>query len=310
MKIFRTLAVACVPILSLISSPALALANRVFVSARSGNNANSCDNINTPCQTFAGAVTQLNPGGELIVLDSGGYGAVTITQSLTIEAPPGVVAFVHPASGHAITVNAGASDTVVLRGLVLNGGSGNGIQVNTVGTLFVESCVISGFSGADATHGSGIIFVSAGNLFVKDTIVRANGYGAIGIAPASGTAKASIDRCRLEANTFGLYVLPFVVATVRDSVASGHAGPGFGADQVPGAGTGGGELNIENCLSANNLIGIVSYPFALVRVSNTTVTDNTTGLFTESPGSLLSRGNNTVEGNTTNGSFTGTYSSK
>ena len=53
-------------------SPALGLANRVFVSARSGNNANACDNINTPCQTFAGALPKLNPDGELIVLDSGG----------------------------------------------------------------------------------------------------------------------------------------------------------------------------------------------------------------------------------------------
>ena len=61
-----------VPLLA-ISSVAHALANRVFVSARSGNNANSCDNINTPCQTFAGAVLQLNSGGEAIVLDSGGY---------------------------------------------------------------------------------------------------------------------------------------------------------------------------------------------------------------------------------------------
>src|ERR1700687_6218216 len=106
------------------ASPALGLANRVFVSQRSGNNANSCDNILTPCQTFAGAVLQLNPGGEAIVLDSGGYGPVTITQSLTIEAPAGVTAFIHPPSGDAITVNAGATDTVILRGLTLNGGTG------------------------------------------------------------------------------------------------------------------------------------------------------------------------------------------
>src|SRR6266487_2001015 len=106
--------------------PALALANRVFVSARSGNNANSCDNILTPCQTFAGAVLQLNPGGEAIVLDSGGYGPVTITQSVTIDAPAGVTAFIHPPSGTAVTLH-GSAATVVLRGLTLNGGSGSGI---------------------------------------------------------------------------------------------------------------------------------------------------------------------------------------
>src|ERR1035438_945957 len=55
------------------SAHAISLSNRVFVSQRSGNDANACNNILTPCQTFAGAVLQLNPGGEAIVLDSGGY---------------------------------------------------------------------------------------------------------------------------------------------------------------------------------------------------------------------------------------------
>ena len=50
------------------------LANRVFVSARSGNDANACDSVVTPCQTFAGAVLQLNPGGETIVLDPAATG--------------------------------------------------------------------------------------------------------------------------------------------------------------------------------------------------------------------------------------------
>ena len=122
MKAYRLLAGLCASALSVLaSSPALGLANRVFVSARSGNNANSCDNITTPCQTFAGAVAPAQPDGEVIVLDSGGYGPVTITQGVTIEAPAGVTAFIHPPSGDAITVNAGSA-TVTLRGLTLNVG--------------------------------------------------------------------------------------------------------------------------------------------------------------------------------------------
>src|ERR1700687_5869016 len=129
MKALRLcLALSLVALFIAAASPALGLANRVFVSARSGNNANSCDNILTPCQTFAGAVVQLNPGGEAIVLQSGGYGRVTITQSLTIEAPPGVTAFIHPPSGDAIAINAGSS-TVTLRGLTLNVGTNSGITV-------------------------------------------------------------------------------------------------------------------------------------------------------------------------------------
>jgi nitrous oxidase accessory protein NosD len=93
--------------------------------------------------------------------------------------------------------------------------------------------------------------------------------------------------------------------TVRDSVASGNSNDGFVAEAN-------GELNIENCVAANNGgTGVYSQNVGFVRLSNTTVTDNATGIFW-GPGSIIfTRGNNTVEGNTaTNGTFTGTYSAK
>ena len=284
-----------------LSRDAGALANRVFVSARSGNDANACASILTPCQTFTGAVAQLNPAGEAIVLDSGGYGAVTITQAVTIEAPPGVLAFIHPSSGDGVTVNAGGSDTVVLRGLVLNGGAGNGITVNTVGVLHVENCVISGFA-------QGLSFLATGELFVKDTIARNNSGTGILIGAVSGTPKGSLDRCRLEGNVNGLGITRGS-ATIRDSVASGNSGSGFSASTFTATAV---DLNIENCLAANNPgIGILSsQATTTVRVSDTTVTDNGTGVFQTSSGVMLSRSNNTVEGNTTNGTFTGTYTAK
>ena len=46
------------------ATPALGLANRVFISQRSGNNFNACNNILTSSQTFAGAVLHLNPGAR------------------------------------------------------------------------------------------------------------------------------------------------------------------------------------------------------------------------------------------------------
>src|ERR1022692_871613 len=96
------------------------LASRVFVAARSGNDANACNNVATPCQTFAGAITQVVAGGEIIALESGGYGPLTINKAVTVNAPDGIIAFIHPPSGDAITISAGASDTVILRGLTLN----------------------------------------------------------------------------------------------------------------------------------------------------------------------------------------------
>ena len=290
------------------ASPALALANRVFVSQRSGNNANSCDNILTPCQTFAGAVLQLNPGGEAIVLDSGGYGPVTITQSVIIEAPPGVLAFIHPPTAvDAVTVNASGA-TVVLRGLTINGAgqtAGSGINVVAVSVLHVESCVITGFAGAYSI-GNGIYFNSAGQLFVKDTIIRGNGSFGIWVLPSSGTAQASVDHCRLEGNIHGLVSdasSATAQATINDSVASGNSGSGLYAQF-------GGELNAEGCLVANNGgIGLISHDAgSTLRASNCTVTDNVYGVYADGGGSILSRSNNTVQGNLVKGSFTGTYS--
>lgn len=289
--------------LSLTPSAQAVLANRVFVSQRSGNDANACSNILTPCQTFAGAVVQLNPGGEAIVLDSGGYGSVTITQSVIIEAPAGVTAFIHPPSGgDAVTVNA-AGATVVLRGLTIDGAgavTGNGINVQAVAFLHVEICAITGFPG-----GNGIFFGSAGQLFVKDTIIRGIGGPGIWVGPSSGTAQASVDRCRLEQNGFGLVADNefggTAKATIKDSVASGNASAGLSAQD-------GGELNAEQCLVANNPLGLDSYGgSSILRASSCTVTDNNTGLFTNVGGSLLSRQNNTVQGNATKGSFTGTF---
>jgi hypothetical protein len=280
MKTHRLLSGTCLSVLGLVAaSPVFGLVNRVFVSARSGNDANACANILTPCQTFAGAVLQLNPGGEAIVLDSGGYGPVTITQAVTIEAPAGVTAFIHPPSGDAITVNAGASDTVILRGLTLNSaGPGNGITVNTVGQLFVEHCTITGF-GNDGIH-----FVAiAATLFMRDDDVRKNGLSGV-LVTSSGTgsqpAQAFIRDSSFSGNYRGVWASDNSYVAVTSSVAAGSAGYGFlsmplGAtasfmtlDRVQAVSNGTGlfssgpvgpaNLEFANCLVAHNTVGVDS----------------------------------------------------
>ena len=290
------------------ATSSLALPNRVFVSARSGNDANSCDNILTPCQTFQGGINQVAPGGEVIALDSGGYGRFNISKAVKIEAPPGIVAFVHPSSGTAVSILAGSTDSVILRGLVLSVGAGDGINAGTVGELHVENCVIDGFV-------RGIEFQASGKLFVLDTIIRNSSAQGIEIHPSSGTAVAAIERCRLEKNQDGLEVSALTggvaKASIKESFASGQSDTGLRAD-ADSVGT--AELNIENCLVANNVNGIFGFAnvgMALVRVSNTTVTDNTgTGVHFVGNGQVVTRGNNTVEGNATNGTFAGTFTAK
>ncbi|MBK8569515.1 MAG: hypothetical protein IPN81_05740 [Nitrosomonadales bacterium] len=66
-------------------SPAQAV-TRAFV-ASDGGDGNDCA-LATPCRTFAKAVTVVDTDGEVLVLDSAGYGPVTLTQSISLTATP------------------------------------------------------------------------------------------------------------------------------------------------------------------------------------------------------------------------------
>ena len=274
-----------------------ALANRVFVSARTGSDANSCDNINTPCQTLAGAVTQLNPGGEAIVVDTGGYGQVTITKSLTIDAPPGVLAFIHPHSGDAITVNAGASDKVILRGLVLNGGSGNGITVSAVGVLTVQNCAITGFAG------DGLRMETPGKLLVKNTSVRRSSVG-IRIANTTGAVIASIDHCHLDNNSAGFRSSTASpgssTTTATNTTANNNTVDGWDSGENNGLDI----LSLEFCSGSENgfegIRGNSSNGSSVVRYSNSVFSNNGVfGVSRVNNGTFESRTSNTITGNGT-----------
>src|SRR5437016_7127525 len=78
LSISLTLLVIC-----LRPSAAHAQATRTWVSGV-GDDANPCSRT-APCKTFAGAISKTAAGGEIDALDPGGYGAVTITKSITLE---------------------------------------------------------------------------------------------------------------------------------------------------------------------------------------------------------------------------------
>jgi len=82
----------------LAAGAAQATATRTFVSV-GGSDANACS-VAAPCRTFARAAAATSSNGEIVVLDSGGYGPVTITQSLAITAPPGIYAGISVPSGN------------------------------------------------------------------------------------------------------------------------------------------------------------------------------------------------------------------
>ena len=116
-----------------------------------GNDANPCSRT-APCKTFAGAISKTAAGGEISVLDPGGFGAVTITKAITIDGGGGQVASVLASGTNGIIVSAPATATVTLRNIRINGvvGSGlgglNGIQFLSGAALHIENCTIFGFT--------------------------------------------------------------------------------------------------------------------------------------------------------------------
>jgi hypothetical protein len=215
----------------LTSADALATVPRTFV-ASTGSDANLCS-IAAPCRGFARAMTQTSSGGEIIVLDSAGYGVVTITRSVSIIAPAGVYSGISVSSGHnGVTVNAPGA-IVVLRGLSINGQGGDiGISLLAAARLRVENCVVSGMGSTGISHTA-----DGGELIVIDTLVRDNAQAGISVQADANTL---IDHTRVEHNAgdgIGIVATTaLTVATIRNSVMAGNGQGGLAAFRAPGSG--------------------------------------------------------------------------
>src|SRR5437899_11215961 len=93
---------------------AQAQATRTWVSG-DGDDVNPCSRT-APCKTFAGAISKTAACGEIDALDPGGFGAVTITKSMTIDGT-GTMASILAAGTAGVIVNALSTDVITLRGL-------------------------------------------------------------------------------------------------------------------------------------------------------------------------------------------------
>lgn len=195
---------------ALAPADASATAQRTFV-ASTGNDANPCS-ISAPCRGFARAINQTSPAGEVIVLDSAGYGPVIIAKSVSLIAPAGIHAGITVFSGDGITVNI-PYGVVVLRGLTISGqGGSNGINLLAASRLRIESCVISNMGV------NGVMFSATGSeLIVIDTIVRDNGGSGVG---GDSNAFVVLDHVRSEHNgTNGFYMASIVDGEANVSIS-------------------------------------------------------------------------------------------
>jgi hypothetical protein len=283
------------------SAPAHAQATRTWVSGV-GDDVNPCSRT-APCKTFAGAISKTAAAGEINCLDPGGFGAVTVTKSITISCEAGTAGVV-VAGTNGIVFSAAATDFLFLKGLDIEGvGSGlSGIVFNSGGFLHVEDCVIRHFTG------SGILIqpnVTAGFEILRTTVFD-NGTGATGggvrVIPSAGATKGVIDRVVADRNVFGLAAdggggASSINITIHDSTAAGNSQSGI----VATTGAAPTSLMIVRTTVSNNTTGIqANGAGATVRVGESDITNNTNGI----SGTVLSYVTNQLNGNTTDGTLT------
>ena len=294
----RVLTAVCAVVLGLSASMASAQATRTWVSGV-GDDVNPCSRT-APCKTFAGAISKTAAGGEISVLDPGGFGAVTITKAITINGE-GQVAGITGSLVNGIIVNAGANDKVFIRNLQINGvGNGlNGIRYLAGRQLVVENVTITGFT----TRGIDMATSANGRLFVRNTTITHNNRlstettpaGSIGIrvTTTSGLALAALDNVTLVGLNIGLEAAANARVNMSNSNLSGNASTGILASAATSV------VNANNCqIGFNDGVGVnASLSGATVRLASNHIYNNSTGISIAAGATVSSDGQNRVVGN-------------
>jgi len=301
---FTLMALAIMAFTLMISTGAQAQATRTWVSGV-GDDANPCSRT-APCKTFAGAISKTAVDGEIDALDPGGFGAVTVTKSITIDGGATGEAGILAAGTTAVIINIQAnsgSNTVELRNISMNG-AGTGIQgVRVVApgvaglAVFVENCVIFGFR-AGAGRGISDERTSAGSLSVKSTLVKNNSGSGIVAIGANGP-KTTLNDVQSEKNGgAGVVSSGSARRTVaRNCVANNNGVAGFLAENSA-------SFDVIDSMTAFNPQGLESDTSAEIRASRSTITRNTSNGMLLGGGTVLSYGSNEVAGNVGNEIFT------
>lgn len=295
------------------ASMAQAQATRTWVSGV-GDDVNPCSRT-APCKTFAGAISKTATNGEINCLDSGGFGSVTITKSITIKCE-GVIGGILASGTFGVNINDSGSASpgtaiVTLSGLDIEGvGTGtNGIQFVRGAALHVHKTQIRGFRAAASGNGI-LVNPSAGlaKVFVADSYITDNGVtlssAGIMIRPtAGGSANVSINRTQLENNFNGIFADGFSGGgasnvNVKDSVIGGSANSGIVIASNGSQFTG---LVDSTMIHFNaNTGAAVSGAAGSLRLGSNTISNNITGV-ANFGGTLQSFKNNQIFANSSDG---------
>lgn len=283
----------------LVASAALAQNNRSAVSLN-GSDLNLCTTA-SPCRSFGTAMTHTNAEGEIIALDSAGYGPFIIDKTVTVSGAPGVYAALSVTSGIGINVSASASDRVLIRNLVVIGSGGDtGIDVISAGESRLIGCLVSGFTSVGINNRSG-------NIVIDHASVIDNPRYGINLANNNPlvTAHATVIDSILRGNDYGVIVQQYTAVVVNNSTISGNA-HGAAALSTVGTAAVNAQLTLERCTVAGNGDGVFASASggnnaAIVHLSQNVIAYNQNGVRKVGNGLVYSFANNRFVGNGSDG---------
>jgi hypothetical protein len=287
---------------ALYTAPAHAQATRTWVSG-AGNDANPCSRT-SPCETFAGAIAKTVAGGEIDALDPGGFGALTITKSITIDGGGGTVASTLANSGSAISVAAGANDVVIIRNVRFEGllgnvscpsGCGNtGLNYSSGGQVVCDTCAFIGWG----SYGVLAQLSATGLLQVRNSTFS-NNQGAL-FAVGTGSGQAIVQ---VVGSTFVGRFASGSPAEVGITAGSGGfvtVGTSNFQDLAYGAfAESGGTLNVDSSLFSSVTDGILTTSGGATSASNNSFYS---GAAFVGSGTVNTANNNKIGGSATVGS--------
>lgn len=282
------------------TASAFALNNRSAVSS-TGLDTNPCS-VASPCRSFGAAMAQTTPSGEIIALDSAGYGPFSIAGPVTISGAPGVHAAISVTSGTGISVNATTSDRIILRNLVLIGSGGDlGINFTLGGELRVLNCLVRGFNAT-------AINASAGKLVVDHTSVldQSQSFGAgIAVDDTPGAKNLMVTNSLIEGNDFGIYVGSSSSAMITSSTIA-HGSYGVYISATSGTSIA-AMATLESCTIAFEGTGVSvgaigSGNTAAVYLSQNEIVYSSTGVLKGAASFAYTFNNNRLAGNSGDGS--------
>ena len=280
-------------------SIAQAQASRTWVSGV-GDDANPCSRT-APCKTWAGAISKTAACGEIDALDPGGFGAVTITKSITLDGT-GTFASILASLTTGITINALSTDVITIRGISINGFCNGirGMNILQAKAVNVEDCVIFRFAGP------GILVNETSDmaLNVRNTVIRDNTGDGIQTFTSSATLKirTTLDRVSLNGNSVGLHARSGSLVNARNSVFASNSSHGIFADAA--ATNAAVVFSWNNQISHNGGNGVRAGNAGNLGTSGVEIAQNTidanvgSGISISTNGLINTFSNNSIQGNT------------